>query len=287
MRKGDKELFPRQHTSLSAGFSSSTKAFDDLFSALDNYNPEEQHQAEEKTISNQSEGILDPKAVLTYGRISESSTVVCGGFSTYNDLHDIDAQTNSGYIDINYRDSINPYVSTQKFGWKLAISLGHEPKDNIEKAYNLIKIILIDNRICSAKVVCPEYLSQMPQDQLGKEMRIYPYANPPGTNWAKIITDISRVLTENNIQPGLCAPGDRQIDGSLYVTYRNDAKPGTNNREGVRPEEVGYDYNPSKAPDPFASIRVNLSAQQQAGVSSNVNTLSPPPAPSAHPKLGH
>lgn len=61
MRKGDKELFPRQHTSLSAGFSSNTSAFDDLLKSLDDYNPEEQWQAEEKTISNRSEGIFDPK----------------------------------------------------------------------------------------------------------------------------------------------------------------------------------------------------------------------------------
>ncbi len=50
--------------------------------------------------------------------------------------------------------------------------------------------------------------------------------------------------------------------------------------------EVGYNYNPSGEPDPFANIRVTMGVQRQAEVSSTVN-ISPPPAPSASPKFGH
>ena len=231
--------------------------------------------------------VLTNETILLICAETHTKDVICGGFFTYNDFLDARVTEKSGYIDFDHRDPLNPSTSLQKFGWKLAISLGHEPKDNIEKAYNLIKDILTDNKVCSAKVVCPEYASQMYPDQQGKEIRIYPYANPPNTDWAKIITDISLVLNQNGITPGSCAKGDRPIEGSPYVTYRNDAKPGTNNLQGVRPNEVGYDYNPSKSPDPFSNIRVNLSAQQQAGVSSNANTSSPPPAPSAYPKLRH
>lgn len=119
-------------------------------------------------------------------------------------------------------------------GWKFHISINDNrgKLDNLAKAWDLIKDILIKHKVQAFKVVIPNALfaeGDEKKQQYGKQITIHQYqderANQPDF-WQKVLQEIESQLQLANIEPDPNANKnhDFNIEGSRYISYRNDAQ---------------------------------------------------------------
>jgi hypothetical protein len=120
-------------------------------------------------------------------------------------------------------------IPVRKFGWKFHVSIDDSEPDNIEKGWNLVKDILIENRVYASKVVAKGH--QMVKTivlqeglQRGKQITIYTsqHIDRDLQSWVALIRDITVSLTLNEVKPSFRPITDELINGSNYVTFRAD-----------------------------------------------------------------
>ena len=172
-------------------------------------------------------------------------------------------------------------------GWKLHIAVDDHltpiGDSNLANAWNRIKDILMFHQIHYSKIVLQKNFRN-PQvhelmagtDQRGKQITIYrPFLddNDPRNqiiNWKQLILDIEYALrAEPMIARDLFNESDRKIEGSWYISYRNDYNPtlGLSNdkryldaktaiEEAERRSDKKNAYNPFDFIDPFERIRI-------------------------------
>lgn len=109
-------------------------------------------------------------------------------------------------------------------GWKFHVSLGTD-ENNIKKAWDIIKDIVIEENLGAIKVVRSG--KEMTGDQQGKEITIYTWVNVNKTpeNWVDIMSKVTTKLHENRIRPGPPAIShahkqEHSFDRNPFVSYR-------------------------------------------------------------------
>lgn len=116
------------------------------------------------------------------------------------------------------------YKLQSEYGWKFHISVNDENFKNVEKAWDILKDILIRHSIKLSKVVRPDFqISIKIPKQRGKQITIYQFLNAELENWEQILIDITYAFTKNGIEPGHAPISDHPIRGTPYVYYRTDA----------------------------------------------------------------
>jgi hypothetical protein len=148
-------------------------------------------------------------------------------------------------------------------GWKIHISLDDADKgersrddpssENISKAWNIVKSVLIENRMDFFKVVVPNAIAdeRALSHQVGRQITIY--ANDLRKPYDRIIQTITDRFVEQGIKPGLKPNIDRPIQGSSFFTYRND-NDGDGNYLSAKDAKS---YNQTTDADPFQNMLIS------------------------------
>lgn len=171
---------------------------------------------------------------------------------------------------ITYRDG--------ELGWKLHISVARE---DIAKAWSIIRDILIKYQVSLIKVTHPKLFmredlsSAHPEGVARKQFTIYAeHDGFPSEKWQEIMQQIENELKASGVKRADQWPEANQpINGSEYFSYRNDGYlvPGdtclkyysTMKAEQLKSsskEEMGPLYNLANFPDPFANVRLTMTA---------------------------
>jgi hypothetical protein len=117
----------------------------------------------------------------------------------------------------------------QKYRLKFHISLPEWDRTNYAKGWDIVKDILIENKIEFSKIAHEEIRMSQGSDnsQQGKDVTICAYYHPEkdGNFWFNIAQRITEELTRNSVCPGYATleTGDRadtRLNGSNYITYR-------------------------------------------------------------------
>jgi hypothetical protein len=200
-----------------------------------------------------------------------------------------------------------PIADDKQSGWKLHISVDDTREDNINRAWDIVKDILIKYRIAKSKVTVPN-IHLTDGEEAGNQFTIYSFTCIKRA-WIKIINEIETALSTNNIKPNGFNQVNRQITGSKYVTYRNDKLYDESKlcrmaekqlhtvgrQEGYLPVSVALlqnplkPYNPFDVYDPFANVQIgslmmeekSSSSATTSGSSSSVYVPSPYPSSSS------
>lgn len=125
----------------------------------------------------------------------------------------------------------NPHLN-KKRGWKIHISVDDSPgkKENLMSAWDIVKDILIENKIETAKVVIPTAnFSISSAHQYGKQITLFCHSDPHSYDaefWKNILQKIETAFCLHGIRPDPTATYHHEstITGSKYFTYRNDAR---------------------------------------------------------------
>lgn len=134
--------------------------------------------------------------------------------------HSIDSTDGNitAYIDYDYRsgqikdffilsyigrDIGRPNFSEDK-GWKFHISLDDEVGGNISMGWNILKDVLIANKVRMAKVVKPNVMMADDPEQCGKQVTIYTWYNPEKSlgDWVGMIAHITTSFVQHDVIPG-------------------------------------------------------------------------------------
>lgn len=195
--------------------------------------------------------IADISAKATYGDISKKKfNLISDEFGSY--FTDSEAFIHFGYI-----GESNVGSGIPKTGWKFHITIDDNDKNNLRKAWDVIKNILITYKIQDSKVVKMDANFYKDKTQCGKQITLYYFANPD-KDWQIILTEITQALVQANIKPWYKSPTDEWITGSSYITYRNDSD--SNGRYVRDPEN----YNPAKHRDIIKeAIKINIEGQPE------------------------
>jgi len=218
---------------------------------------------------------LNTKAKAEYNLLDKTGKPV--RYSFYNDDFDPESQDKDSFIifdRLDYALLEGEFVqnSQPEGGWKFHISLDEDP-ENLKKAWNIIKDILIDYRVASAKILKKDaeldFISQ------GKEITIYACADPQKSlkEWQKILTRITEEFVANNIKPGYRCYGDDIVPGSSYITYRNDAIPGMP-FEGITEMTALYLPNPFLIEGVYENLAIRVGGQPNPPLRDNSAKIS-------------
>lgn len=135
-------------------------------------------------------------------------------------------------------------------GWKFHISLLENP-ENLKKAWDIVKDILINYRIACFKVVKNPAIPLDIETQ-GKEITIYACADPQKDikEWREILRLITIKFVAEGVKPGYQAYGCIPVSSSPFFTYRNDRAIGSTST-AIAHGQVLYLANPFFIADPF------------------------------------
>jgi hypothetical protein len=137
------------------------------------------------------------------------------GFSSVKDVP-------KNFIGFIYNEYYNPQSTNA--GWKFHISLDDDIAGNVGRGWDAIVGILIEYKIIQSKVVKDGYkIGAKDQNERGKQIVIYAYDDDEKQNWQKILQKITIALVDAKIKPGLRPPHNKEIQGSSYLSYCNDA----------------------------------------------------------------
>lgn len=195
----------------------------------------------------------DVKAIFTYSTISKSKFIVDPSASFSSSIND-KSFINFGYVGDNPAVLPPPGASSIHSGWKLHLAIYDADGDNVAKAWDALKDILINYRIAESKVIKPGISFSQDPIQYGKQITIYQFYNP-NRDWARIVNEIETALRLNDIRPAACSPSDKRIPGSNYISYRNDLdKDNKSNLDAKAAMKTSCPYNPFSREDPLIGI---------------------------------
>lgn len=147
-----------------------------------------------------------------------------------------------------------------KAGWKAHIGIDDSVPGNMEKAWNITLPILRHHEIGQGKVV-PDNKGLASKDTklCGKQLTIYCYKQTGSVvNWAAFFTEVTQALREKGVRPAPLPENDLKLQGSEYISYRNDSDAG-----GEYDENSTYD-SAIHGENPFASIVINAAGTEAA-----------------------
>ncbi|MEA2076880.1 MAG: hypothetical protein U9O95_02565 [Candidatus Marinimicrobia bacterium] len=207
------------------------------------------------------------KELFTYRNISGTDELNDDDFTFYSRIEQKKAFIKFAYIgdDSLYLPKLSHgQKSLPPGGWKLHIAIDDKNPENIVKAWDIIKDILIDQRIAEAKVIKPGVSFASDVTQCGKQITIYQFFNPE-RDWNAIIHEIELRLMRAEIHAGQFSPTDKPVTGSMYITYRNDLSEDSGHiidsgKTMGFPEDKRY--NPFERPDPFVDIKIQLQPEE-------------------------
>lgn len=186
----------------------------------------------------------DTLSYQALAKLSAGGQAQCGAYGVFRG-HD-----NSNFIGFTYVDAPQHANSNKKYGWKFHISIDNSDQNNMAKAWEVVRDILIKHKIANAKCVRPGY--QLGEDQRGKEITLYAFNEAPGQGvsagrWQAILQEITNGLAVAGVRPGEPPRGDLTIPGSTYCSYRNDENAGG-----------GYsDVHNAQAPNPYKNMVIS------------------------------
>lgn len=198
----------------------------------------------------------------SYERLEENPNVRNGDYGVA--LHD-----NGGFYCLRKHGGADPIKDSD--GWKFHISV---QADQIGLAWNKVAEYLVAHKIVDAKVVTREEAQmQAGSHQDGKAITVYCVKD--GTDYKQVAKDIEKILIDNGIRPGARVQGDRRVNGSNYMSYRDDfggdardyqdySKRYQQGKEIAETLPEDKKYNPFNRPDPFADLNVSPRRAQQA-----------------------
>jgi len=212
-----------------------------------------------------SSDLEQAKERFIYERISAVTNLVSDDNCFYSHIDSGTAFIGFGYVgeDPHFTPPAETLIEGKapSGGWKLHLAIDDTIPGNVAKAWNAIKDILIEERIVECKVIKKELSFARDMDQCGKQITIYQFFNP-NRDWGKIINQIECALLRNDVRPGRFSPGDQPIQGSRFISYRNDLS--SNRTCSIRPREARGNYNPYGHPDPFIGIAVSAGIPNMA-----------------------
>jgi len=113
------------------------------------------------------------KKLFTYALISTAENPICDD----DDNPDFCSQRDStAFIKLSYFGTDPGFSAKPPFakgGWKLHIAIEDRTEGNVDKAWNMIKDILIEQRISTSKVIKPKVSFANDTTQCGKQITIY------------------------------------------------------------------------------------------------------------------
>ena len=212
---------------------------------------------------------IDPKTRFSYIEIVKADRLIItdlksnGRFGSRNDDED--------FVYFGFIKGVDTTL-----GWKAHITIddsddeGFEPSEtccepgitysnNLANAWEIIKNIAIEEQIISLKIVKPDkkFATKDPE-HCGKQITIYcGYQLRPETMqqdilyWQRIFTQISHELAQAGIRPAPHVPGELEVRGSSYITYRND-------NDGNGQYYQGDNPNPANMPNPFENFELAI-----------------------------
>lgn len=163
-------------------------------------------------------------------------------------------------------------ILNRRYGWKFHISIDDEDPENITSGWNLVKDLLIDNRVYRSKVVSKGHHMSYEVigdgefgEQRGKQITIYTSYQPdkPLEYWNLLVLDITQILAENSIKPSYRPESDIPVEGSHYVSYRCD---GVDDIRGQNMPTSRYAWHDDVSKEElarFSTIRVVAPAFEQ------------------------
>ncbi len=112
--------------------------------------------------------------------------------------------------------------SCLRVGWKFHIAVDFR---DIEKAWDAIKDIVMEENIMETKMIPKHYLKRMSQEELGREITIYAYREDDSMDWWPLITKIEAALDAAGVRQGRLCPATLAIPGCKYFSYRCEQRP--------------------------------------------------------------
>lgn len=139
----------------------------------------------------------------------------------------------NGFYWLQYSMPVETKPVPVLFGYKFHIGVDDSEgkEDNLARAWNLMKDIMIKYSIMRCKVVVPEghFSTNDDERQYGKQITIYATEDPRRGDvrfWQDVLQEIESTFIANNIEPDPSTDrnNDLAVRGSQYIRYRNDAK---------------------------------------------------------------
>lgn len=163
------------------------------------------------------------------------------------------------FIKSSQRIGFHPFKGRERihidYGLKFHIALPEWDRLQFEHGWEIVKNILIRNRITSFKIVREPYRMSTNSDQRGKDITIYAEDNMHMRieNWQMICEEITRELTIQQIFPGYRPPNfivrgnqilrENYILSSNYISYRYDNGRNAMPRVDCFSQEQGFIVN--------------------------------------------
>lgn len=141
--------------------------------------------------------------------------------------------TRNGFYWLQYSVPVEVRPVPVLFGYKFHVGVDDREgsKENLVRAWNLIKDIMIKYNIMRCKVVEPKghFSTNDIEKQYGKQITIYATEDPRRGDlefWQTVLQEIESALLSHDIDPDPSADrnSDLVVRGSQYIRYRNDAK---------------------------------------------------------------
>lgn len=124
------------------------------------------------------------------------------------------------YIKFGYKGDDKKFnTSKNNVGWKLHISID---KSQVGVAWDSLLPIFIKHKIGMLKIRNNAEVNEDEREQIGKEITIYAFIEPEIMSWRQILTEINEALVTNNITPSTKPQYNIEVQGSDYLSYRND-----------------------------------------------------------------
>jgi hypothetical protein len=201
-------------------------------------------EAEDKEDELTEADIDKIKAIFTYENMVQYLIEQKTYPVMYDEKKKFGASVERAFIGFGYMDNIKE----SDVGWKAHIAIDDSDKTNLANAWNVVKDIFIEEKLLT-KVVNPSANFFKDESQCGKQITIYCFVSP-NVDWERVFNKIEDALFNANINNHKFSPGEKEIPGSRYLSYRNDS-----DKDGNYVYSSN-DYNPAGFSDPFQNIEL-------------------------------
>jgi hypothetical protein len=142
-------------------------------------------------------------------------------------------------VDIKKPEDIN---STVCVGWKFHIGIHPAHLEDIQKAWDVIKNVMISHRIIQTKLFLLETL-QIDTSTHSRAVTIYAFKEPNDKNWLPIIRELEDTLSEAGVYPSQgSVTACVFLPSCKYIQYRCDKRPGFSEEAYRNPESESDIY---------------------------------------------
>ncbi len=182
---------------------------------------------------------------------------------TYSGIHQGWLHRKNDYFIFLENEQFSERAGKNK-GWKLHISVKYE---DVARSFDLIAPVLYKNffkfKVIQGASAPPHFfaVSVPPRLFKGAQFTIAlteDENDKPDVEILPIIEEITQILQENNIDPGICPDSDAPLKDSPYFSIRNSCLFGGEETEGSRSylsaEEINNQFNPANRVNPYIDL---------------------------------